>query len=104
MYESDPAAVEGLPGGAAWRAELERVPVHLRHLAIHEDHLVHVTERDRPLLSGEGLTAFTWTGDAATLRARLEATAAAGTTEILYQPCGPDVERELRAFMEMANA
>ena len=24
-------------------------------------------------------------------------TAAAGTTEILYQPCGPDVERELRA-------
>ena len=80
------------------------VPAVDRHLAIHEDHLVHVTERDRPLLSGEGLTAFTWTGDAATLRARLDATAAAGTTEILYQPCGPDIGRELRAFMTMASA
>jgi 5,10-methylenetetrahydromethanopterin reductase len=103
MYEADPARVDVLPGGAAWRAELERVPVHLRHLAIHEDHLVQVTERDRPLLSGDGLTAFTWTAEAATLHERLEATVAAGTTEILYQPCGPDVSRELRAFMAMAT-
>ncbi|MGZ4676714.1 MAG: LLM class flavin-dependent oxidoreductase [Acidimicrobiia bacterium] len=104
MYEADPAAVDALPGGTAWREELERVPVHLRHLAIHEDHLVRVTERDRPLLSGDGLTTFTWTGDAATLRARLDATEAAGTSEILFQPEGPDIERELRAFMAMATA
>ncbi len=104
MYEADPAAVDGFPGGAAWREELERIPVHLRHLATHEDHLVNVCERDRPLLSGEGLTNFTWTADAPTLRARLDATAAAGTSEILFQPCGPDVERELRAFMDMASA
>jgi len=103
MYEADPDQVDVLPGGAAWRAELERVPVHLRHLAIHEDHLVYVTERDRPLLSGDGLTGFTWTADAATLHERLEATAAAGTTEILYQPCGPDVARELQAFIAMAT-
>ena len=50
-----------------------------------------MTERDRPLLSGEGLTSFTWTGEADVLRARLDATAAAGTTEILYAPIGPDV-------------
>ena len=104
MYEADPANVDGLPGGIEWRAELERIPVHLRHLATHEDHLVNVPDRDRPLLSGEGLTSFTWTGEAAALRARLDATAAAGTTEILYQPCGPDIERELRAFMQMARA
>ncbi len=104
MYEADPAQVDLLPGGPEWRAELERVPVHLRHLAIHEDHLVRVTDRDRPLLSGEGLGAFTWTGEAPALRARLDATAAAGTTEILFQPGGPDVERELRAFMAMASA
>jgi 5,10-methylenetetrahydromethanopterin reductase len=104
MYEADPAQVDLLPGGAQWREELERIPVHLRHLAIHEDHLVNVTERDRPLVTGEGLTAFTWTGDAPTLRDRLEQTAAAGTTEILFQPCGPDVPRELRAFMDMATA
>ena len=104
MYEADPAAVDGLPGGAEWREVLERTPVHLRHLVTHEDHLVNVTERDRPLLSGEGLSTFTWTAEAEVLRARLDQTAAAGTTEILYQPCGPDVERELRAFMAMATA
>ena len=104
MYEADPAAVDGLPGGAQWREVLERTPVHLRHLVTHEDHLVNVTERDRPLLSGEGLSTFTWTAEADVLRARLDQTAAAGTTEILYQPCGPDVERELRAFMAMATA
>ncbi len=103
MYEADPAEVDLLPGGPQWRAELERTPVHLRHLAIHEDHLVHVTERDRPLLSGEGLAGFTWTGDAATLRTRLETTAAAGTSEILFQPGGDDIERELRSFMAMAK-
>lgn len=104
IYEADPTQVDVLPGGAAWREELERVPVHLRHLAIHEDHLVRVTDRDRELVTGDGLTAFTWTGDAPTLRARLDATAAAGVTEILFQPGGGDVDRELRAFMEMASA
>ncbi len=103
MYEADPAQVELLPGGAEWRAELEREPVHLRHLAIHEDHLVRVTERDRPLLSGDGLRSFTWTGEAPELRARLASAAAAGTSEILFQPGGDDIERELRAFMAMAE-
>lgn len=103
MYEGDPASVDGLPGGTGWRAALERIPEHLRHLATHEGHLVSVPERDQPLLSGDGLTAFTWTGEAEVLRARLDASAAAGTTEVLYQPCGPDIERELRAFMDMAS-
>jgi 5,10-methylenetetrahydromethanopterin reductase len=103
MYESDPSIVDSLPNGPEWRAALERVPEHIRHLAIHEDHLVGVPERDRPLLSGEGLTNFTWTGEAAALRARLDATAAGGTTEILYGPIGPDIERELTAFMTMAR-
>ncbi len=103
MYESDPELVDSLPGGREWRAALELIPSHTRHLALHEDHIVGVTERDRPLLSGEGLTAFTWTGEADVLRARLDATAEAGTTEILYAPIGPDVPRELRAFMAMAS-
>jgi 5,10-methylenetetrahydromethanopterin reductase len=103
MYESNPELVESLPGGIAWRAALEAIPPHTRHLAVHEDHLVAVTERDRPLLSGEGLMGFTWTGEADVLRARLDATAAAGTTEILYAPMGPDVARELDAFMTMAR-
>jgi 5,10-methylenetetrahydromethanopterin reductase len=103
LYEADPAAVDGLPGGPEWRAALERTPVHLRHLAIHEDHLVRVTERDRPLVTGDAVTMFTWTAEAPALHDRLAATAAAGITEVLYQPIGSDVERELRAFMDMAR-
>jgi len=104
MYESDPDLVDALPGGPEWRAALETIPPHTRHLALHEDHIVAVTERDRPLLSGEGLLSFTWTGEADALRARLDATAAAGTSEILYAPIGADIPRELCAFMEMARA
>ena len=103
-YEADPAAVDGLDGGPEWRAEIELVPEHSRHLAIHEDHFVGVSERDRPLLSGEGIKTFTWTGEAAEVRARLDGAAASGVTEVLYAPMGPDIERELRTFMEMAKA
>ena len=104
MYEGDPASVDGLPGGTEWRARIEEVPEARRHLAVHEDHLVRVTDRDRALLSGDLLPAFTWTGSAADLRARLEPLAASGVTEILYAPMGPDVPRELRTFAEMVRA
>jgi 5,10-methylenetetrahydromethanopterin reductase len=103
MYEGDPASVDALPGGPEWRTRVEEVPAAQRHLAVHEDHLVAVTDRDRPLLNGDLLPAFTWTGSAADLRARLEPLAASGVTEILYAPMGPDVPRELRAFADMAR-
>jgi len=98
IYETGGAAVDGFPGGAEWRERIEGIPEALRHLAVHEDHLVRVTERDRPLLSGEMLKAMTWTGDATEMRARIEQAAAGGATEILYAPMGPDISRELRAF------
>ena len=104
MYEGDPASVDGLPGGAEWRAGLETIPESERHLAVHEDHLVRVTERDRSLLNGDLLRAFSWTASAAELRERLDALEAAGVTEVLYAPMGPDIPRELRAFADMARA
>ena len=104
MYEGDPASVDALPGGVEWRKRLEEIPEPERHLAIHEDHLVRVTERDRPLLDGDLLKAFSWTGTSAELRPRFDALGAAGTTEIVYAPMGADVPRELRAFLEMATS
>jgi 5,10-methylenetetrahydromethanopterin reductase len=104
LYEGNPDAVDGLPGGAEWRASLEQVPAHLRHLATHEDHLVRVTDRDASVVTGDAIMGFTWTGEAPALRARLDATAAAGATEILYAPMGPDVPRELDTFMAMARS
>jgi 5,10-methylenetetrahydromethanopterin reductase len=103
LWERDAHAVDNLPGGADWRARIEHVPPPARHLAVHEDHLVSVTERDRPLLDGELLRAFTWTGTRDELRPRLDALEAAGVSEILYAPMGPDVPRELEAFAAMGG-
>lgn len=98
VYESDPAAVDNLPGGTAWRERLEQIPADVRHLALHEDHLVRVSARDTEVVDGSLLPMFTWTGDAADIRARAGAAAEAGVTELLYAPAGPDIERELREF------
>ena len=104
MYEGDPASVDALPGGVEWRKRIEELPEDERHLAVHEDHLVRVTERDAPLLDGDMLKAFTWTGTRAEIKARLDALEAAGATEILYAPMGPDIPRELEAFMSVLAA
>jgi 5,10-methylenetetrahydromethanopterin reductase len=98
MYEGDPASVDGLPGGPEWRATLDAIPEPIRHLSVHEDHLVRVSDRDRALIEPSLLPAFTWTGTADAVRARAEAAAASGVTEVMYAPMGDDIERELRTF------
>jgi len=104
IYELNPADVEGLPGGAEWRATIDAIPERERHLALHEDHFVAVTERDRAVVTGDVLSMFTWTGEATDLRARLDALAESGATEVLFAAGGPDIARELRAFHAMAVA
>ena len=104
IYETNPTDVDGLPGGAEWRSQIEALPEGERHLALHEDHFVAVTERDRGVVTGDVVRMFTWTDEAPALRERLDALAAAGATEVLFAAGGPDVERELRAFHAMAVA
>ncbi len=106
MWEFQPDVVAGLPGGLEWRQRLEAdAPEGQRHLTVHEGHAVVVTERDRPLLDAAGpfLTQAGWTGDAASVRARLDEAAAGGASEVIYAPAGPDVARELEAFARAAG-
>jgi len=103
LWEMDPAAVDLLPGGSEWRAEIDALPEAERHLAVHEGHLVEVTERERGLLDSGQFAATTWTGTRAEIADRLAAAEAAGVTEVLYGPIGPDVPRELAAFAEAAG-
>jgi len=102
VYERGGAdAVDALPGGRRWRQAVEAFPPDRRHLAIHDGHLVAVTQRDRPAVS-EGaalVTAFTFTGTASELRERLGGLAAAGVTELAFQPAGPDIPGELERMM-----
>jgi 5,10-methylenetetrahydromethanopterin reductase len=100
-WEFAPDAVDGLPMGAEWRAAIEAErPEGERHLAVHEGHATHVVARDEAALDalGEGIGAGGWVGTPDEIRARAEAAAASGVTEVFYTPAGPDMAREIRAF------
>jgi 5,10-methylenetetrahydromethanopterin reductase len=103
VYEFGGAeAVDGLPGGRAWREAVEQTPAEARHLAVHEGHLVALNDRDQlaigelaPLMASFGVS-----GDAKSVREKVAAFAERGVTEVAYQPSGPDIPRELRAFID----
>jgi 5,10-methylenetetrahydromethanopterin reductase len=106
IYESRGAiGVDKLPGGREWREAIEAVDAPRRHRAIHEGHLAVPGEHDAALLAQAAplLTKWTMTGTAATVRTRLRTLPASGVTEIAYQPMGPDIPRELRAFAAAAG-
>jgi 5,10-methylenetetrahydromethanopterin reductase len=95
--------LEDLPGGEEWRASIEAVPLRERHLHTHLGHLTYVNPTDRAVITGEVIRAYTFTGEAAALRARIDQLAERGVTEIAFQPAGPDIPRELTAFARMAG-
>jgi 5,10-methylenetetrahydromethanopterin reductase len=94
------AAVDRLPGGRDWREAVEAHPANERHLAIHEGHLVRANARDKPYVADliPMASAAALTGTADQVAERVGGLAAAGVTEVAYQPAGSDIERELRAF------
>ena len=93
-------AVDGLPGGREWREAVEASPEGERHLAIHEGHLVKANPRDEPhvadLIPLASVTALV--GTPQQISERIAAFGARGVTELVYQPAGTDIERELHAF------
>ena len=95
--------LKDLPGGEEWRASIEAVPLRERHLHTHLGHLTYVNPTDRAVITGEMIRAYTFTGEAAALRARIDQLAERGVTEIAFQPAGPDIPRELTAFARMAG-
>jgi len=89
--------------GIAWAEQLEALPDETRHLAIHEGHLIGPNALDAPYVTGELLSRVGIAADAGAHRLRLAEFAAAGVTEAIYQPAGPDIPRELRAFAAVAG-
>ena len=101
VYERGGAgAVDALPGGRGWRAAVEAHPESERHLAIHEGHLVKANPRDEPYVADliPLASALALTGTAEQVSVRVGELAALGVTELVYQPAGSDIERELGAF------
>jgi 5,10-methylenetetrahydromethanopterin reductase len=79
---------------------VEAHPETERHLAIHEGHLVKANPRDEPYVADliPLASAAALTGTAEQVSVRVGELAALGVTELVYQPAGSDIERELRAF------
>jgi len=105
-YErAGPVGVDALPGGQRWREAIEKVPASRRHLAIHEGHLVAPNELDSIIADDAVSLAvpFALASKATDVRARIAELATGGITEVAYQPAGPDIPRELRAFMAAAR-
>ena len=99
--------LEELPGGAEWRAVVERTSPEERHFAVHEQHCVGLNEADHAAWEAGGhamLEEATMSGTADRLRERLAGLAEVGVTELVFQPCGPDIRRELEAFMDAAKS
>ena len=99
------AGVDQLPGGQAWRSAIEKHPENERHLAIHAGHLIKLNPHDEasvadllPIASSRALT-----GSAEEVSAKIASLAARGITELVYQPVGSGIERELRAFASAAG-
>ena len=94
-------AVGGLPGGAEWIASVSASEPRVRHLDVHRGHLIHMNEADDAawaVTGGSLLPATTLTGTPDEVKARVDDLGERGVTEIVYQPIGPDIRRELEAM------
>ena len=100
------SAVAELAGGHAWNDVVNRTPEDLRHLAVHAGHCVELSEADQAAWDAGGfslLESSTLSGTTDQVRSKLGEMANSGVTEIVFQPCGPDVRRELERFLEAAG-
>jgi 5,10-methylenetetrahydromethanopterin reductase len=77
--------IDRMPGGERFRAALDAIPEHRRHLALHEGHMVELNPRDRSIPS-EALHAVlaraATVGDSATVAAHLRDLAGRGVHEV----------------------
>jgi len=106
-WEFAPEALSAIPGGAEWLADLEaNYDERDRHWAVHEGHMIAVSDRDRRIVAqaGPAILQSGWTGDAATVRARAVGAREGGVTELVYGPTGRDIVRELASFAAAVGA
>jgi 5,10-methylenetetrahydromethanopterin reductase len=99
--------VTRLPAGQVWLDVVNRTPERERQFAVFDQHLVALSQADETAWAAGSWAAVpttTLTGSAAQLTERLAVIAEQGITEVVYQPTGPDITRELEAFITAARA
>ena len=94
-------AVPAIPGGEEWLKVIDERPENERHLGVHVGHCVHMNEADDAAWEAGGsvtVEQVTITGSPAQVKDRADALVEAGVTEMVFQPTGPDIRRELEAM------
>ena len=94
---------ETVDGGADYARAVDALPEARRHLAIHEGHLVGLNDLDRRFVDGAFLARYGRALTPSQWRERIAQAEADSATELIYQPAGPDIPRELRAFAAVAG-
>ena len=102
FLEQRDARLSNLPNAERLAEITDAMDPDKRHLALHEGHLTELNAIDRQVLTPESLPIAPFVCRAEEVRERMERLAAAGITEVSFQPMG-DVERELRAFAAAAE-
>jgi 5,10-methylenetetrahydromethanopterin reductase len=101
-----PDAVRALPRGDEWLRVIEQAPERERHLAVHTGHCVELNAADEACWRAGGsstLRDVTLSGTRDQVRQTLEGYRARGVTEVVFQPCGPDIRSELERFLDAAR-
>ena len=102
-YTNDPDNIGDLPSGEEWMASVQKVPEPIRHLSVHRGHNLDVSNGHDQLVDTSAAKDVTFTGTRDELRTRLDALEAGGATGVILGTSGADVERELRAYAEVAG-
>ena len=93
--------------GDEWLGVIEQEPEQHRHLAVHSGHCVALNAADEASWRADGsstLRDVTLSGTRDEIRRALEDYRSRGVTEIVFQPCGPDIRSELERFLDAARA
>ena len=102
-----PEQVLDLPGGKEWLAAINERRADERHLDVHTGHCIHLNDADRAawaVTEGTLVPTTTVSGSPDEVKARVDELGAKGVTEVVYQPCGPDIRRELETMYAAASA
>jgi 5,10-methylenetetrahydromethanopterin reductase len=102
-FAKENGRLDMLANGREWAAAYDSVPERVRHLALHDKHLVAVNDRDRSFVTGQMLAEMGFALTRAGWRERIGLLVSMGATEIAYQPAGPDIPGELERFAAAAR-
>ncbi|QKZ17318.1 LLM class flavin-dependent oxidoreductase [Streptomyces chartreusis] len=103
LHLGEQGPLAGTDEARGYAQAIAAVDVRRQHLETHRGHLIDFNKLDRPFVTGEVIRRGSRSGTALEIATQLRRMEEAGATAVFYQPGGPDIPRELRAFREAAE-